>query len=301
MSMPKLRGIYAMLVTPFNKNEDVDYQALRAEVDWCAAQGVQGVVATPSIGEFACLTNEERWKCFEAVSDQCSKHPQLTKIATVAATHSREVVEHCRVAKELRFAAAQLVPPFYWHPDEDEVYRHYQIATDTGLPIVVYHNPALSKFYMRREFLGKLSEMPGVAGIKEVKTDRHIELESLYKQVAGRVPVFHTFRVFTTGLLLGSAGGFINAFALPYCVKMWKLWNENGNREQIEKIQNLINEIFMRGGEDNKRHIGTTKICTSIVSGINMGAPRAPYMLPGPQLEFRIKERLPELEAACRG
>jgi dihydrodipicolinate synthase/N-acetylneuraminate lyase len=300
MSKPNLRGIYAMLVTPFNKNEDVDYEAMRAEVDWCAAQGVQGVVATPSIGEFACLTNQERWKCFEVVSDQAKKYPQLTKIATVAATHSREVVEHCKVAKELGFAAAQLVPPYYWMPDEDEVYRHYQVACDTGLPVVVYHNPALSKFYMRREFLGKLSELPGVVGIKEVKTDRHIELEPLYKAVAGRVPIFHTFRVFTTGLILGSAGGFINAFAIPACMKLWKLWNEKGDRVRMEEIQNMINEVFMRGAEDNKRHIGTTKMCTSAVTGINMGAPRAPYLALGAEAEAKFRQKLPALEALLR-
>lgn len=300
MASIKLRGIYAMLVTPFNKSEDVDLQALRAEVDWCAAQGAQGVVATPSIGEFACLSTQERWKCFEAVSDQCSKHPQLTKIATVAATHSKEVIEHCRVAKELGYAAAQLVPPYYWHPDEDEVYKHYQIAADTGLPIVVYHNQALSKFYMRREFLGKLAQLPGVVGIKEVKTDRHTELEPLYKAVDGRVPVFHTFRVFTTGLVLGSAGGFINVFAIPSCIAIWKIWNEKGDRERMENIQNMINEVFMRGGEDNKRHIGTTKVCASVVTGINMGAPRAPYMLASSEFEARLKQKLPELEALCR-
>ena len=291
MSNTKLRGIYAMLVTPFNRtNEDIDYEALRAEVDWCVEHGVDGVVATPSIGEFACMTNTERWKCFEVVADQASKHQNLTTLATIAAPYTKEVVEHARVCKELKFAGAQLIPPYYWIPDEDEVYRHYQLALETGLPVVVYHNPMLSKFFMTREFLGKLAKLDGVIGIKEVKTDRQRELEPLFQEVAGNAPVFTTFRVFTTGLILGSAGGFINAFAVPACTKLWKMWNNNGQKSdaKMEEIQNMINVVFPRGGEENQRHIGTTKLSTSVVSGIDMGPPRAPYLSPGEKEEKRI-------------
>ena len=299
MTADKMRGIFAMLITPFNSNEDVDYEALRAEVDWCVEQGVDGVVATPSIGEFACLTNEERWKCFEVVSDQAKKHPGLQIVATIADTHTREIVQHAKVAKELGYMSAQLVPPYYWVPEEEEVYRHYSLAAETGLPIVAYHNPKLSKFYMTREFIARLADIPGVIAIKEVKTDRHTELEPLYKLVKGKIDIFHTYRVFSTGLIMGSSGGFINAFAVPHCVKMWKMFNEEGYSDKIEEIQNMVNEVFPRGGEDNKRHIGTTKMAASVVSGINFGAPRAPYLLPEARIEEALKQTLPELNALC--
>lgn len=301
MSDTKLRGIYAMLITPFNRsNEDVDYQALRAEVDWCVEQGVDGVVATPSIGEFACLSNDERWKCMEVVADQASKHKGLTKIATIAAPFTREVTEHAKVAKELQYDGAQLIPPYYWIPDEEEVYRHYQLAAETGLPLVIYHNPKLSKFYMTRDFVSRLADIPGMIGMKEVETDRHVELEPLYKNLKDKVPVFTTFRVFTTGLILGSSGGFINAFAIPACVKLWKMWNEGGDRERMEEIQNMINEVFPRGGEDNKKHIGTTKMATSVSSGIDMGPPRSPYRLPTEDVEKQLRVMLPKLEELCK-
>jgi 4-hydroxy-tetrahydrodipicolinate synthase len=303
MAGKKYRGIYAMLVTPFNKDEEVDHGALRAEIDWCAAEGVDGVVATPSIGEFACLTKEERWRCFETVAEQTQKYPKLVKFATIAAPYTREVLEHARACKELGYSGAQLIPPYYWVPDESEVYRHYQLAAESGVPIIVYHNPALSKFHMSRGFLGRLADIPGVIGVKEVKTDRQIDLEPLFHLVKDRVAVFTTFRVFTTGLILGSSGGFINAFAVPACVKMWRLFQTLGtpageeNRRKMEQIQNLVNEVFPRGGESNKRHIGTTKLATTVVSGVNMGPPRAPYMLPEAPVEKKLRETWPQLKA----
>jgi dihydrodipicolinate synthase/N-acetylneuraminate lyase len=300
MSQSKLRGIYAMLVTPFDKAENVDYAALRAQVDWCAEQGVEGVVATPSIGEFACLSNEERWKSFEVVREQASKHKGMQAIATIAAPYTREVLEHARVAKDLDFAAAQLIPPYYWIPDEDEVYRHFALAAETGLPIVAYHNPMLSKFFMEREFVGRLADIPGVIAMKEVKTDRHIHLEPLFNILNSRLDVFTTFRAFTTGLILGSSGGFINVFAVPFCVKMWKLFNEDGRSDRLENIQNLVNEVFPRGGEDNKRHIGSTKMAASVITGIEMGPPRSPYLTCEARIEEKLRSVLPKLEEACR-
>ncbi len=288
-----------MLVTPFDKKEDIDYGAMRAEIDWCQAQGVNGVVATPSIGEFACMSNEERWKCFEVVSDQASKHKGMIKLATIAATHTREVIQHAKVAKELGYFGAQLIAPYYWLPDEDEVYRHFASAAEVGLPIVVYHNPALSKFHMRREFIAKLATISGVIGVKEVLTDRHVDLEPLYKLLDGKTKVFQTFRAFTTALILGAAGGFINVFAVPACVKMWNLY-KSGDRVKMEQIQNMLNEVFPRGGESNKKHIGTTKMVSSVVTGINLGSPRAPYMLPDSKFEAQLRERLPMLQALLK-
>ena len=245
------------------------------------------------------MTKKERWRCFEVVREQAAKHENLVPIATIAAPYTKEVLEHAAVAKDLGYAGAQLIPPYYWIPDEDEVYRHYALAAESGLPIVAYHNPRLSKFHMTREFVGRLADIPGVIAMKEVKTDRHVDLEPLFHIIDGRIDVFTTFRVFTTGLILGSSGGFINAFAVPYCVAIWKLFNEKGDPKKIEHIQNLINKVFPRGGEDNKRHIGSTKTAASVVTGIPMGAPRAPYLLPGEHFETRLREMLPELVAAC--
>lgn len=295
-------GIYAMLVTPFNAHEDIDFGALRAEIDWCARQGADGIVVTPSIGEFACLSEKERIGCFGRCAEYARlEYPNLILVATTAGTHTREVLHYTGRAKEMGYDACQLIPPYYWHPDGAEVIRHYELAAETGLPIIVYHNPALSKVYLSRKMMGRLVEIPGVVAIKEVKTDRHVELEPLFKIVEGRAKVFNTFRAFTTGLMLGSAGGFINVFALPFCVKMWELF-QKGDLEsfkRMEEIQNMVNEVFPRGGEDNKRHIGTTKMAASVVTGINMGPPRSPYLLPDPKFEEILRENLPALYDLC--
>jgi dihydrodipicolinate synthase/N-acetylneuraminate lyase len=296
-------GVYAMLVTPFDNQEQINFNALRDEVRWCIAQGAIGVVVTPSIGEFACLTNEERWKCFEVCYEAAKEFaPRSFKtIAMIAATHTREMLKHAEVARAIGYDAAQLIAPYYWIPDEEEVLAYYMSAIATGLPIVVYHNPRLSKFKMSRAFVGKLARLEGVVAIKEVETDRHVELEPLFQQVDGTgVKVFTTFRAFFDGCMLGSAGGFINVFALPACVKLWQLFQRR-DYQRASDIQTMINETFPRGGENNKKHIGTTKMAASVVTGIDMGAPRAPYSLPEAKFEERLRSELPKLQQMICG
>jgi len=294
-------GIYAMLVTPMHENEDINFDAMRAQIDWCADQGADGVVVTPSIGEFSCLTETERHRLFEFCAARLKvRYPDLVRVATTADTHTRAVLRHTQAAIQCGYHAAQLIPPYYWIPDEEENFWHYDRAAQEPLPLVAYHNPKLSGVEMSADFLGQLAQLPNVVAIKEVKTDRHIKLEPLFKQVEGRAKIFTTFRAFTTGLALGSGGGFINVFALPFCIAMWRLWHKAKTVEDlqhIERIQNMVNEVFPRGGEDNRRHIGSTKLAATIVTGIPMGAPRKPYMLPDEDVGFekKLMETLPAL------
>jgi N-acetylneuraminate lyase len=215
-----IEGIIAMLVTPFDDQYRLDEGALRAEVNWCVAQGANGIVATPSIGEFAHLTKEERWRCFEVCLDQAQKHQGLVAVAMTSGPTTLETLEHTEVAGKMGYDAALLIPPYYWRCGEEEVFRHYEmVAKANYLPLIVYHNPALSKFHMTPRFFGRLSSIPGIVAIKEVSTDLQ-HLEALFDAVAERLTVLQTFRAFFTGLLLGAVGGFINVFAVPACVRI---------------------------------------------------------------------------------
>lgn len=283
-----------MLVTPM-RNGIVNSNALRAEVRWAIEHGAVGVVVTPSIGEFACLDDSERWECFRVCASEVAKFDDtVITIAMTADTCVAKVVEHTRRAIHLGYDAAQLIPPYYWIPDDDEVFDHYSSAAEMGLPLVVYHNPMLSKVTMSIPLLKRIANIPGVVAMKEVETDRQRRLEPLFAGLKEKIKVFTTYRAFTTGLLLGASGCFANIQSLPFCVKMHDLW-QKGERDHAEAIQNLLNEVLPRGGESNRRHIGTNKLAATLVTGIDMGSPRAPYGLPQKEVGEKIISMLPQL------
>lgn len=283
-----------MLVTPMRESGEINHQNLRAEARWAIEHGAVGVVVAPSIGEFACLDDRERYECFETCAEELSRHTGIIKIAMTADTCTRKIERHARVALDFGYDAAQLIPPYYWIPDEEEVCDHYSLAAQMGLPIVVYNNPMLSKVKMSIPLLKRIADIPGVIAMKEVETDRQVRLEPLFAGLKNKIDVFTTYRAFTTGLLLGASGCFANIQSLPFCVKMYDLW-QKGERDHAEAIQNLLNEVLPRGGESNRRHIGTNKLAATIVTGIDMGSPRAPYGLPQKEVGEKIASMLPQL------
>src|SRR5258705_7790382 len=95
------------------------------------------------------------------------------------------------------------------------------VAESGDLPVVIYHNPALSKFNISPKFAGKLATIQGVVAFKEVLTDLQ-HLEALYDEVDGPADIYNTFRAMLAGLMLRAAGGFINNFSVPAGVPLPK-------------------------------------------------------------------------------
>jgi 4-hydroxy-tetrahydrodipicolinate synthase len=298
MSPQRLQGVIALLVTPFHEDFSLNEDALRAEIDWCFAQGATGVVATPSIGEFLHLSEEERLRCFEITLRQTRRYPGALAVAMTSGPETLATQRLTRWAREMGFDNAMVIPPFYWTCGPEEVFRHYQMIAETcDMPLTLYHNPALSKFYMSPEFMGRVTELPQVVAVKEVETDLQ-HLEAVVQAIRGKADYLQTFRAYYTGRLLGSVGGFINVFAVPACVAIDRALAK-GDHVLAREIQMQLNNCFPRGGEGTLGHLGMTKVMASVVTGIDMGPPRPPYMAP-PNAEEQIRSRLPALEELLR-
>lgn len=286
-------GVIAMLVTPFQNDYRLNEAALRDEVRWALANGAVGVVAAPSIGEFLHMSEAERSKVFEIVVEEARRQPNVSAVAMTSGATTLETLHYAKIAARMGYDAQQVIPPYYWRCGEAEVERHYKMVAEAGdLPVVIYHNPALSKFNISPKFAGKLAAIPGVAAFKEVLTDLQ-HLEALYDEVGGRADIYNTFRALLAGLMLGAAGGFINVFAVPASVALLKSFKA-GDYRRAEEIQRRLNRCFPRGGEETLGHLGTTKVTASVATGIEMGPARPPYMAPADAAE-RIKKRLPLL------
>ena len=287
------RGIIAMLVTPFTADYMLNEEALAAEVRWAIAAGAEGIVATPSIGEFLHLSEKERLRAWEVTLMETRKHPGICAVAMTSGATTLETLSYARHAAQLGFDAQQVIPPYYWRCGELEVERHYRMVAEAGdLPVVIYHNPALSKFTISPKFAGRLAGITNIAAMKEVLTDLQ-HLEALYDEIGGRIDIYNTFRALLAGLMLGAAGGFINVFAVPAAVALLKSFRR-GEVQRAEEIQRRLNRCFPRGGEETLGHLGTTKVTATVATGIEMGPARPPYMAPDGAADL-IKSRLPKL------
>jgi len=154
--MKLVHGIHAMLVTPFTADYKINEEALRKEVRWALDNGADGIVATPSIGEFLHLNEAERTRAFEVTLEETRKRPGVPATAMTSGATTLEALHFAKIAAKMGYDAQQVIPPYYWRCGEAEVERHYRMIAEAGdLPLVVYHNPALSKFNITPKFAAR--------------------------------------------------------------------------------------------------------------------------------------------------
>ena len=60
MAASNWRGSFAIPMTPFDERDRIDEDVLAAEIDFCVASGVGGIVVPVMVSEFQALSEEER-------------------------------------------------------------------------------------------------------------------------------------------------------------------------------------------------------------------------------------------------
>lgn len=166
----KLEGTYTALVTPFRPDGSLDLDSLSGLVEWQIESGVEGLVPCGSTGESATLSHAEHARVVKHVVDASAG--RVPVIAGTGSNSTAEALELTRSARDAGADAALLISPYYNKPTQEGLYRHYRrIAEETGLPLVLYNIPGRTASRIEPETIARLSELPGVVGLKEAGGD----------------------------------------------------------------------------------------------------------------------------------
>ena len=163
------QGSFTALITPF-KNGQIDDDAFTRLVVRQIEQGTDGLVVCGTTGESATMTTEER----EHVIALCVKtaNRKIPVIAGTGTNDTAKTIEATRRAKELGADAALVVTPYYNKPSQEGLYRHFKAVHDAvDLPIILYNVPGRTGVCLSVETVGRLAELPRIAGIKDATPD----------------------------------------------------------------------------------------------------------------------------------
>lgn len=305
--MRQLKGVLAFILMPFRKDGSINFEVLGREVDWALEQGVDGVLPLGSIGEFYALSHDERLKVMSYVIERAKG--DVLAVAGASALTTAESIQFAKHAADCGYDAVMVVPPFYYTCQEEEVYTHYSmIAKATDLQLMVYHNPHLSKFFMRPPFIARLAGIPNVTAFKETNSEL-VHMQNEMALVGDKLAVFHVHKSFLWNLMLGGKGGTIAPFAIPTAVEIYKLFQKDKIKEAMA-LQMRLGRIFPEGSEESVGSQARFKAASSIVTGLEMGEPRLPYrtyqaehpvMLGPAETKAVLKKRLKDLHMLPAG
>ena len=158
-------GSMVALVTPF-KNGQVDWPSLEALVEFHIQNGTHGIVPCGTTGESATLSHQEHDDVIRAVIK--AVHKRIPVIAGTGSNSTDEAVRLTREAEKSGADGALMISPYYNRPTQEGIYLHYKkVASEVGIPIIIYNIPGRTGSKIEPETLARLAEIRNVAGVKE--------------------------------------------------------------------------------------------------------------------------------------
>ncbi|MBC7319858.1 dihydrodipicolinate synthase family protein [bacterium] len=242
--MKRLEGVIPALVTPINPDESVDERSLYHLVNYLLDAGVSGIFALGSMGEFATLEEKEKIHLLEkTVEIVDGKVPVL---AGVSDTGTRKVIKNITEAKSAGVDTVVALPPFFYFLNQRAVIDFYlDISEASPLPVIIYHNPIMTKIKLEFDTIAELADHPNIIGIKDSSCDYKL-FSKLLSLRNDKFSVFQGDERRLKEALLEGADGLVTGvgnLAIWIFVDLYKSAKE-GNVKGVEELQNKVNKLL---------------------------------------------------------
>jgi len=170
--MPLPVGSLVALATPMTADGSVDFDTLRAVLQWHVKEGTNGVVILGTTGEASTLTAAEKDEVMTTTVEEVGG--TIPVIVGTGTIDTRATIAATLRAKENGADAALVVTPYYVKPSQAGLYAHFTaIADEADFPIVLYNVPGRTGVDLSVETTVKLSHHPMIQGLKDATGDNN--------------------------------------------------------------------------------------------------------------------------------
>lgn len=286
--MPRFRGTYTVLVTPFSPDgSTIDAGALRRLVNWQIEEGIHGLIPLGSTGEFLSLNREERREVTEiCVAEARGRVPVLIGTGLESTV---DTIELSREAEALGADGVMIIPPFYSTPTPDELFVHFRrIGEAISIPIMVYNNPATANVDMTPDILARLSEIDAVTMVKE-STLEVTRVRDILEACGDRMTVFAGILGYESFWLGAEGWVAVCSNLMPRAsADLFTLAVDRQDRDRaLALYRHMLPIVRWVGGH---RYVSATKAALDAM-GLPVGDPRDPRLpLPDGERQALLKD-----------
>ena len=163
----QLKGTGVAIVTPFNENETVDFDALEKLIDNIISNGVEYIVTLGTTGETPTLDKQEK---LEIINFTFYKiNGRVPVVVGIGGNNTKELINEVQSYPLDKAIAVLSACPYYSKPSQEGIFQHYKlIAEASPKPIILYNVPGRTGRNMEAATTLRLAnEVANVCGIKE--------------------------------------------------------------------------------------------------------------------------------------
>ena len=166
MRTPVFTGSCPALVTPFDQNGAINYDAFGKLIDAQIEAGVDAVCVCGTTGESATMSIREHIAAVEFCVKRVNHRVKV--IAGAGSNDTSAAVYLSQHAQDSGADALLHVTPYYNKASQTGLIRHYEyIADRVDLPIILYNVPSRTGVSFTAETYRHLSQNPQFNGVKE--------------------------------------------------------------------------------------------------------------------------------------
>lgn len=138
--MNELKGLGTALITPFDAQGKVDYEALARLLDTQLTGFVDYLVVLGTTGEAATMTEDEKREARTFIRKYVNG--RLPLVLGVGGNCTAVVCESLRTIDLSGFEAILSVCPYYNKPNQEGLYQHFcKVAETSPIPVILYNVP----------------------------------------------------------------------------------------------------------------------------------------------------------------
>ena len=164
--MKPIKGSIVALITPMREDGSVDYDTLRALMDWHIAEGTDCIGVVGTTGESPTVSVEEHCEIIRVAVEHA--RGRVPVMAGTGGNSTREAIELSLHARKVGADCTLSVVPYYNKPSQEGIYQHFKaIAEAVDIPTVLYNVPGRTVADMLPETTLRAAQLPGVVAIKE--------------------------------------------------------------------------------------------------------------------------------------
>lgn len=167
MKKSAFTGTGVALVTPFKKDDSIDFRALTDIVEHVISNGVDYLVALGTTGETPVLSGQEQEEIIKHVKKV--NGGRLPLVVGMGGNHTRQQIDRIESTDFDGIDAILTASPYYNKPGQRGIYAHYMaIAGACPVPVIIYNVPSRTGSNINAETtLNLAADCGNFAGIKE--------------------------------------------------------------------------------------------------------------------------------------
>jgi len=288
--MREIQGHGVAMITPFNGDGSIDFDAIPVIVNHLIAGGVDYLVVLGTTAETATLTKAEKIALVDKIIEVNAG--RLPLVLGLGGNHTQELLGMFDWFNLSSFTALLSVSPYYNKPNQEGLYQHFKtIANHSSLPIILYNVPSRTGVNIAPETVLRLAEdFDNIVALKEASGDFQ-QAQTLMKLCPPDFSILSGDDEMSLPMILAGAKGVISVIGNAMPEQYSKIIQEGLRRNVDEaysiqyQLLDLIRMIYFEGNPTGiKVLMETLGLCENNL--------RLPLVPASKELTLQLKEEL---------